>query len=1046
MKPRHMFGRILGLSIVCSACLWFLMHNIPSAPAQDSTQKKEIVAEIDNKTEDFTDPFALYRRSAISPALRDVQSNIPDQPGAVQLMPIGSLTPFVTDTQRLPKKVTEMGVVALGKYIYVIGGNIRQSGEEQPERSDEVFVGEVNQQTGAVTWEWDSKNFLPAVRFSNIDTVDGYDEKIAKVSFMASTAVETEDNSGYIYVIGGIVSPKAFNKQVSSAAVHIGVVQDGAIVKWKEGPMLTNPDPRVPEGTSYGIESAAATHVRIGGRTFVYIFGGKHVSYNPDSDDDKEKIDPVNFVFYAEVDEATGNLLKPGTTQQGWKLVSSIPTPDDAKAPGAMGLWFTTVVQGAAGNSTNNYAIYLIGGQRRLQKVPAEEDPHKYSNVVYRARVSDEGKLTWDWQGLLPGSPLYNMSGTQFNGNIYVTGGIPFSGSELSVQPRKDVMYSYINDDLTLLDGADSFITVPEDDVERGALPLARAKHGTVVVPSVNPEKPGTLAYVYVIGGVSGTGDDVDPDDDHSYNGTDTVFFSRVDPEEAEKIYPADGWYYSRLHNVETYLLENKTTLTGVYWSALISRTEAISTDIRLEYRIDTKPEGCRASQLFENGEMPWTPLVITDELSSTQSITRTFKGNGSQFGPNDADLADAHINSAASCMQYRAQLIRDEEDLTHTPVLLNVGVQFIADKRPNLYIDRIDPQFLGSGEESQKLVGLDLTVKNLNGDMVNTADANFDGGDENYIFLDLFILAPGELGILEDMQDTLKDSVPVFGSEAISVPSTLHLWNTIPKDVMVAGETYPNDQRLWPSWKYVDDPDGPGELKAGDGVKLTDALADIGKTGTYTVCLAIDSFVNKNANGDESVQWPNGYVNEAIETDNAKCQRIDVEQPPIEVWVVPEDADAGEDAEVTEDGTIEGTFVITREGGSLILPLTVTFQLEGNATFGDPTQTDTGDGSAAYDYELTFAEDVVHAHGLDAITKKTKFTVTIPADKESITIRVAPYDDTIYDPDEKVRLKLLAEDDARYGLVGSDDKPDEAVVTIKDNDPMGIYLPLILK
>lgn len=1039
MKPTHVLTRILGLTVVCSACLWFLMHNIPSAPAQDSTQKKEIVEEIDNETEDFTDPYALYRRSAISSALRDVQSNIPDQPGAVQLMPVGSLTPFST-TNTLPKKVTDMGVVALGKYIYVIGGNIRQSGEEQPERSDEVFVGEVNQQTGQVSWVWDENNFLPAVPFSTIPRVDGYDQPVAPVSFMASTAVETGENDGYIYVIGGIVTLPGYDKEVSSAAVHIGVVQDGA-VEWKQGPMLPNPNPDV--SVSYGIESAAATYVRIGGRTFVYLFGGKHRTYDPDGDEQKPSVDPVNFVFYAEVDEDTGNLLKPGTTQQGWEIVSSIPTPDGANAPSAMGLWYTTAVQGAAGDSANDYAIYLIGGQRRVQSVPIEEDPHKYSNVVYRALVSDEGKLTWGWDGLLPGNALYNMSGAQFNGNIYVTGGVPFSGAELT-NPRKEVMYSSINDDLTLLDGADSFITVPEDDVEHGALPRARAKHGTVVVPAVNPDNAGTLAYVYVIGGISGD-DNVDPDDQYSYNGTDTVFFSRVDPDEAEKIYPADGWYYSRPHNVETYLSGNEqTTLTGVYWSALISRTEAISTDIRLEYRIDTKLEGCGASQLFENGEMAWTPLISTEELSPTEGITRTFKGNGSQFGPNNADLADEHLDSAARCMQYRAQLIRDEEDLTHTPVLLNVGVQFIADKRPNLFIDRIDPQFLGSGQEAQKLVGLDLTVKNLNGEMVNTADANYDGGDEKFIFLDLFILAPGELGILEDMQDTLEDTVPVFGSEAISVPSTLHLWNTIPKDVMAAGETYPNDQRLWSPWKYVDDPDGEGELKAGDDVKLTDALADIGKTGTYTVCLAIDSFVNKSDTDDDSAEWPNGYVNEAVETDNAKCQRIDVEQPSIEVWVVAEDAEAGEDMEVAEDGTIEGTFVITRAGGSLSLPLSVTFQLEGNAMFGDPAQA--SDDDEVYDYELTFAEDVEHAHRLDAITDKTTFTVIIPADKERITIRVVPYDDTIYDPDEKVRLKLLVDADARYGLVGTDDRPVEDVVIIEDDDPMGIYLPLILK
>ncbi|NJN67811.1 MAG: hypothetical protein HC884_14435 [Chloroflexaceae bacterium] len=340
--------------------------------------------EYQNMREEFVGEFQLtatayYTNTDMSPRFADLG-------GAVQLAPEIQLAPLeLTDTS-LPQPLRNMGVVALGKYIFVIGGNRR--GAAVTELSDAVYMAEVNQSTGNLrsqgTTYW-KQSTLPAITTNNEAEIDVDDSRygpsgfhdVAGVTGPAVASVETGSNSGYIYAIGGQVWPGYYDGQteisISSAAVRIGKVSGGNVT-WEEGPLLMEPG-MFGGGRSYGLEDAVAAAVETSdGRVFLYVIGGYH-NLPPYAEGS-------NYVFYAEVNQSTGQLMKPGTSEEGWVALEDDayripPMKEGDTVLEDLGLWRAAAI-------TYESSIFIFGGQRR----GGTEENERFSNVVYRMDIS----------------------------------------------------------------------------------------------------------------------------------------------------------------------------------------------------------------------------------------------------------------------------------------------------------------------------------------------------------------------------------------------------------------------------------------------------------------------------------------------------------------------------------------------------------------------------------------------------------------------------------------------------------------------------------
>jgi hypothetical protein len=1012
IRPFHRLVALVAIfllgGLLISSLPFFTSFTTYAVEIQDDDGPKEIdTYTLHNYYEEFAKGRTFWRTAVNAKFTSEGNSPLLyDHPGAVQLMPVISLSPF-TENNALPVKLQDMGVASMGQYIFVVGGNERNN-ENAHVRSKKVWIGSVEQTSGDVTWSEGPD--LPAIQVTNLpQMINQGAQPVAAVSYPAVVAIPDVEgsNSGYLYVIGGFTSPPgledSFGVQLSasSAAVHIGRIEDGAITGWSEGPMLM--DPETPEN-SFGLEDGSAlSFMTVDGRTFVYLFGGVQ-NYPPDLSLGSQG---SNEVFYAEVGSG-GMLYKPssGKAEEGWETMATrIPTPPGAKVPDEMGLWRATVLD-VSFEDTN--AVYVIGGQRRLRDVT--DDPEKYSNVVYSAEIineagnSDNGKLVWDkWEDYarLPQGPVINTSGVQFEGTLYVTGGELTQDGSVQ-EPSGDILVNYINPDRTL--GEDPFLTA------LNAIKRTRATHGTVVVEANHPT---TRAFIYVIGGRSGDSDDaLDPDDEFSHLGTDTVLMTKIDPEEATvKIYPSEGWYYSEHYDVRDFRKDDKeTTIREIYWSTVLSRTKEMTTDIQLEYRFDSQNEGddgCEIDHVFTKSQ--WTPLTSTEVISGSTNITAT---NHSRPGGNNAEIEPGDMTSKAGCFQYRAKMNitnTGEDDNDTTPYLLNVGVRSQVDKGPNLWLNRIDPIWLA--EETRKLVGLEITINNLNGSLVQTTNANFGDTSQEHFFVDLLMFSPGQKAPQgQEEYKSISTSLPAIGgsdpvtSELALYNPALHLYNTVTRDIE-AGASFPpgGQQGQWGDWYYASD---------NEQTSLADAVASLTKTGTYTACLAIDTYIEQ-----DPAKWQRGYVYEKNEEDNFSCVEIDIESPQIEVWIEPLQPDAA------EENQVEGTFIISRTGRTTA-PLTVTYTLGGSASIEDT-------GTIGKDY-------TVQSPGTAALPDETA-TIEIPSGERDVTFDITPIDDKVMDHDETVVVSVLQPDDMRYVRT----EPYTATVTIEDND-WQIFLPYI--
>lgn len=1035
-------SRSMSLLLFLSSAFLLVALVAPAAispPVQAQTDPQPTVVQImmHNAQTDFS--LGKFQRTASN--MYD-STFLLDEPGAVQLMPYASLTPFTTTT-KLPLKLRNMGVTSLGHYLIVIGGENREaSADDNP--INRVFVSDVNLNTGAPK-AWNEADGLPEIPATNQSNAD-YDATGAVAGVLSPAVVAVPDtnnpNNGYIYVIGGRVDPPGllggFNldeqMSIGSAATHIGRFENG-VVTWDDNPgiLLMDPDP-VREGKSYGVESAMATsYTAPDGTTYVYLIGGKFSRLTPAGSTDPER-DQNNHIFYAEVDRDNGGMLvKPGTSEPGWSLMDTeIPAPD-VVTKSSMGLW-----DGVAFTHTNADGVgmlYVIGGQRLLDVVG--DTDNTYSDKVYHAAIDPaDGTLTWGTQGTLPNGATYEMSGVQWGGSVYMTGGAepPKTGGGEADTILESILSNYV-DDSQMLDDASWISTAPNKGLRR-----QRHRHGMAVVQAQSTLYPTTIAFVYAIGGQSGSQDDgsgtiigTDPDDELSHTGTDTVLFSRIDPEDVDpKYYPlSGGWYYGEPFDISsaTYEYEGKTAVLGIYWTARITREDSLDMDVMMEYRVDQND--CDSNGLFGGGNEGWKSLTQTLQLQQSAPLQGTeVMADPDAFsvgGSNSSNLNPTDLQGTLGCIQYRAKLTTNNQE--QTPLLLNTGLLVLSNRHPDLWVHDDSGPVYADGE-SQQLENFDIYIRNLNGsddaDIDLTAVANYDDfrftepQQRTSFMVDVFLYAPGDI-------PPSSPTFPLVGNDTLT--ATLHLYNQVDKAKMGAGTVFPRDEEekaAWEAaWRYADPPN--------DEVTLVDALNEVGSTGAYTLCVAVDSWIDqKDSVTDPGGDWDedvaaawveHGYVNERSEGNNYTCIPYQLEQTDIQVWVEASEAVADQPAE--EDETTNeprnGTFTISRSPVSNS-PLLVTFSLKGTAVL-----TATGGGQQDYAIDPSDATE----------------SITIPAGAASVTLDVLPVDDTRYDPDETVMVDLMDPVPPSTYTVVTD--KEQATLTIID-DEYGALLPVVAK
>lgn len=703
MNLPHFPRRARGLMIL-GVCLLVL----GALPGQ-RTQAAVVPREVDNKLDDFK--AGTFQRSSLGATYivtppSGEQPAVPDQAGAVQLIPIGLLKNWFNSPFLLPKRLSNVGATAIGNNIFVVGGNTVVGSALQP--TNEVWSAPIDPTTGAPQSNWYGEIGLLATKANDVEPISP-----AARAFSAVTSVETGPNSGFIYVLGGSVKPGG-GLSISSYGVNIGKVVNGHITEWITSDGTPERErmriPADPIWLANGVQGASAVSFETNGKTYIYLLGG---SQRFREGGGITEVGSKN-VFYAQVNTSSGLLVKPSSpSTTGWDKLADIPIPSDPS--NESGLWDAA----AMANHFDDVAgfggdvLYLIGGQ--LTTAPT------YSSKVYRALInSTNGTLTWTsapspshWEGTLP-EPRIGMAGVEFNGNLYVTGGRP-SGA----QPQKAVLTSYVEDDLTLPDIGDqgsNFLRNAE------VLLKARSHHASVVVPATPTTEAPDAAYVYVIGGEGDSSpSDPDPTDDL---GSDTMIYGKIGASEdrLNTGFAPTGWFYSKAYDINITGAE----LQKVNWTTVITHPM----DIKMEYRVSVPTGGACVDASAFNGS-PWA--VLDGSLLD------------GYFSQNSANSQAMPLQTKARCFQYRAKLTTD--DLKSTPSLLNVSIMVSIPGSPDLKFKEMAAL---RGSNGKTLTGIKVVIINQNDSSPPTQPANIEGGGS--FFVDLCVFGPNASGVPPDL------------------------------------------------------------------------------------------------------------------------------------------------------------------------------------------------------------------------------------------------------------------------------------------------------
>lgn len=645
------------------------------------------------------------------------------QAGSVTLATLGALN-LSQNASPMPLALEGAGAARVGNFIFVVGGSTTDlvnplSARVFRTRIDPANGSQVDLDPNTAGDQfWLEDDSMPAARHST-----QFSNETAPRAYAAVASVTTDANAGngFLYVIGGRVKLPVRTFELSSNSVLRATVQNGEIVNGSWTKMNELPNGALPRTTVLtsarnGYEAAATFVAVSGGKTFLYLIGGRQVF---DFSGTVQRFGSEQ-VFYTQVDPATGNFVRPngeankpvwvsaetGTDGIGSRIndgtgaAGTLPGPGSGSTTDQSGLWHTAVVGGQlTTTATSQNFLMILGGQTR------EDASNSFTSKVFKARINTNGTLTWVRSGGAAGATLRDArnghGAVLFRQIAYVVGGRASGGS---VTQDDDIGTGALNSSLELNEIQTGQFFVLSPSGLQGPGPRRYAP--MILIPSSTDP---SLAYTYLIGGRK-----MDPNDANvSLGPTTEVLRAEIGKPSSIINYPSEGWYVSRAYPVAIGSINN-LQVRSVKWIF----TAPAGTQVQVEYRIGPFPN-CTG--------LPETWLDA---------------GTSGNFQlPNDA-------TSRGNCFQYRARLVTNNP--AQTPVLLRAGIEIEVPGAPDLtFPESVASRFPGV-KNTELITNTENAPTDLKITMVNsnlyadpTRGTGFGGSGENSIkgtfFVDLF-------------------------------------------------------------------------------------------------------------------------------------------------------------------------------------------------------------------------------------------------------------------------------------------------------------------
>ena len=829
--------RALSLFTVAIA----LLAVFPQRPAD--AQPQSVLETLDDKQNEFAS--GVFQRTSLSPDINPVPTIPADASGAVQLAPVGVLKAWEKVVVELPDRSpaaddgrrSDAGVVALGSRLFVIAGTVNTPGPTNTGSTASVLIANVNQVLGDIVphnvantdpryvddrWLNDP---LPALTAPASHFFDCADTTAARTR-SAVSALSTGPSSGFIYVVGGLISTGSECEfgELTSNTVQIGAVAADGDITWSIGPDLPsaplavgapNPDPR-------GVEKATATVVRTSsGKAFLYVIGGLS-TFNRQT--------PVSrveqSVFYAEINSSSGAL-------GAWVRGDDIPVVDPTPGDDAVGLYdhaatAVTTTFNSGASSVIKDGIVVAGGFAALLNT----EPN---NFVYRATIdSNSGAPTWDQSPSVNGNNVTltagghsGMAAVSYNNKLYMIGGAPFNLPAVSW-----VQTAVFDDNLeiqTVPSSSEYFVGNGSDILPDGG---PRADIGATVMdalpPADNPEANLGSAWVFGAGGTD-------------QNGALSRFIirGRIGGDEADgSLRTTDGWYYSDVFDVrfqQPGQTKKNARVLSIRWATEIERGSNTNADILVDFRktLSTNPTCPNESVFSPTAESDrWIPLdadTTSGFFSQSSTAVKPF---------NTVTLKDAFGSEEfiATCFQYRVRFIQNGLDTNNrpnaaaspsaTPRLFSMNIEKVIAGSPDV---RIAENGFKTDVRAGRMVSFDTVIRNLNlAGIDDTQSVGLNDDGSFYVNLCVAFALPGQPAPTLDLP-----TLPVADGQ---IPACSRAYYNMPKAPLTAGANYDlryyelNQARVPQGWQ-----------RNSDNVIMTDIRELFSEPGTYKVAMLID-------------------------------------------------------------------------------------------------------------------------------------------------------------------------------------------------------------
>lgn len=464
-----------------------------------------------------------------------------------------------------------------------------------------------------------------------------------------------------------------------------------------------------------------------------------------------------------------------------------------------------------------------------------------------------------------------------------------------------------------------------------------------------------------------------------------TVFSQRIISDTLQNpVFINRGWYVSRPVDVEL----GAPKIIGITWNTEMPESRSADVDLRVQYRTSTRE--CENADWNENSWQTLDGLPGSDFFSNTGGNSQSF---------------DETEQAIARCFQYRGEFTGTN---TESPQLLSLSINVSSDTGPDLFIESLDYD-VQTGQ-------LSVNVRNeYRNDPSLTEDADADAPTatdkrDRPIYLDTFIIGSSYNSTW--FTPTLPLSSTVFTGTDATLISQAYTTINLDDSGVKARRTFAVPSTSW--------------RRQTDNQPIAN-FDDFFDQGTYQICVAVDSYVEPRFwDNNERRQFAN--VTEALngaEANNTACtEEFQIVRVPPTVSVSPTIQLSA--SRVITEGDIVEAIQVRRDAVSVTGPLTVALELSGNAAAGT-------------DYDMFTRQSG------GAFVPVTN-TLVIPAGEEQVSLILEALDNEQVDDERTVTTRIVALPAGRGPEYEIDPNANSVTITIANDDPYQIYLPLVAR